>query len=601
MGENNWRLNTQKGLILGYYSIFIGLTYYLTAVYNSNLLLKLDELSIFLSTQLFLIDHLREPAGLLSYLGAFLNQFFYYPRLGSALFILALITVQYVSYKAFKIPPKYYLLSFIPPAALLLLVTQLDYVIYEFIANGFAYSNVIGVLLTCFSLWMFHRIKPQWLKYVFSLLYILVFFPLAGFYALLAALLFIISEIGTFLNNNKKRESLIVLSLLVLTLILVPIWYYQKIFQVSLKGIYTAGLPEFKLSKIEFLYWLPILILTLSFLFFSVRSFFNKTVLKSNSSTYISFTAGLVMLFVVYRFSNKDENFHSELAIDQAIFNNNWPEVLKLERKIKGEPSKFIVLGTRLALQKMHKAGDLMFTRKQGGKKQNSIRELLLWSYAAQPLFYNYGMLSDCYRWSMEDMARYGPKVQYLRYMVKCCILNDELILAEKYNSLLMKTLFHKKWAKEYQKYIDHPERIESNSEFKSNLLLYTFSDGLVTDYGNLDNYILTRLASVSGGDLKLLELSMQSLLLLKDKDRFWPFFFLYLKKHDKIPIHYQEAAIFFSQKNKNIDISKIPLDEGIVKKFYQAHKNIPEHNAQEHFGKLYGDTYWYYLYYGKP
>lgn len=612
MGKTDPNLGKQNGtqprimlysflhLKIAFYVIFASLSFYLTAIFNKYLLIKLDELSIFISTRLFLVDHLKEPAGMLSYLSAFVTQFFYYPWLGGAIFVVLLIVVQHLSVKVFKIPEKFYLLSFIPSAALLLLVTQLDYVIYEFIANGYAYLNLLGVLATYGSLWVYRSIKLAWLKILFASFYLLLFYPFLGFYALLSILLIILFEIYALLRIDKNKIRIIALAILLITSMVVPLYYYFNVYQVTFKSLYLAGLPEFELNRNELFFWLPLFILNLSVLFFSIQPFFKKWVIKKMYSKLISLIVALLVLFVVYVFSNKDENFHGELAIDNALFENDWNEVLEIEKCLENEPSKYVVMSTRLALQKMNIAGDLMFTRKEGRKKPKSRRVLSLWSYAAQPLFFHYGMAYDCYRWSMEDMARFGPKVQYLRYMVKCAIMNNELALAEKYNATLKNTLFHKKWAKKYAKYIENPNLVSSDPEIKANLLLYSFPDKLVTDFGSLNEYILNRLIAIKGGNLELLELSMQSFMLLKDADNFWPYFSLYIAKHDKIPVHYQEAALFFAHKNKNFDISAIKFDDAIVKKFYEAHDNIPEKKVQEYFKTNYSNTYWYYLYYGK-
>lgn len=66
----------------------------------------------------------------------------------------------------------------------------------------------------------------------------------------------------------------------------------------------------------------------------------------------------------------------------------------------------------------------------------------------------------------MELSVEYGWRVSCLKYMVKCALLQGEYALANKYNNLLMKTAFHKDWAKKYQTYIDHPERMKENQEF---------------------------------------------------------------------------------------------------------------------------------------
>ena len=87
---------------------------------------------------------------------------------------------------------------------------------------------------------------------------------------------------------------------------------------------------------------------------------------------------------------------------------------------------------------------------------------------SGRPLFYFTGHINECYRWSMEYMVEYGKRVSNLKYMVKCAIVNQEYALAQKYNSLLSQTLFHKDWARKYQAFIDQPELTESDNEIQA-------------------------------------------------------------------------------------------------------------------------------------
>lgn len=52
--------------------------------------------------------------------------------------------------------------------------------------------------------------------------------------------------------------------------------------------------------------------------------------------------------------------------------------------------------------------------------------------------------------------------------MIKSALLNGEIELAKRYNDLLLRTMFHRKWAEEMNRYIEDPSLIDSNIEFKS-------------------------------------------------------------------------------------------------------------------------------------
>ena len=68
----------------------------------------------------------------------------------------------------------------------------------------------------------------------------------------------------------------------------------------------------------------------------------------------------------------------------------------------------------------------------------------------------------------MEHSLKYGKRVYFLKYMVKCALLNDDFKLAKRYNDLLMSTMFHRNWAEHYNRYIENPELMKQSQEFMS-------------------------------------------------------------------------------------------------------------------------------------
>ena len=76
----------------------------------------------------FLREGLHCAGGLLSLGGSFLSQFYYYPFLGSVLFIALLVLIKYLTVVAFDVPDKWQVLAYLPPLLLLLSVIQLGYV-----------------------------------------------------------------------------------------------------------------------------------------------------------------------------------------------------------------------------------------------------------------------------------------------------------------------------------------------------------------------------------------------------------------------------------------------------------------------------------------
>ncbi len=169
------------------YLVFIGVAYYLTAFHNYNYLIKTEELSLFMPTKFFWVECMQKAGGLLEYIGCFLTQFFYYPWLGSSIFIGLLLLLIYLITKVFQIPAKFFPLAFIPSSMLLLAFTELGYLIYILKSPGYVYSNLLGVLSVLAILWGYRVLRSWQSRCVFAGLFIIITYPLFGFYTLFAA------------------------------------------------------------------------------------------------------------------------------------------------------------------------------------------------------------------------------------------------------------------------------------------------------------------------------------------------------------------------------------------------------------------------------
>ena len=204
----------------------------------------------------------------------------------------------------------------------------------------------------------------------------------------------------------------------------------------------------------------------------------------------------------------------------------------------------------------------------------------------------------------MEMSVLNGMRVDYLKYMVKCALLKNDFALAQRYIDVLKKTLFHKRWTECYQSYIDNPQLMENDSEFKVIKPLMNFENRLESDGNRIEAYLLNILCDLeSKGNQRRLENSIQSSLLLKDLNLFWSLFLQYYEQNDTIPLHYQEAAFLYSSYS-GTNIKYLNLNDDIRNRFntfglkFQQSKNFTFKQNQKSFKPLYGKTYWYYYFF---
>ena len=587
--------------------LFTILALYLTVLHNRVYFFKLQDLSLFLYTKSFFLNRINTPGGLLIYLGLFFTQFFYYPWLGSLILIFWLFVIQFLTIKAFNLHPKNIPLSLIPALLFLLTIKQLGYYIYILYSDGYVFSNLFGIIIVLATFWIYREINKSSFRLLFSILFTTVFFHVTGFYSLLAVLLCVVFEIVT-INRNDWKNHLVIIILSLVFMAGIPFLFYRYCYVANrFPDVYFAVLPKLGYTG-DFVLWLPYLVLFLSLIFFVFN--FLPRVKPSGTHwlfNYIPACLFLLAIIGVYHFSYDDENFRTELAMERAIWENDWNAVLALSQKLKDEPTRLIVMDTYLALRKLQLAGDKMFTFKNGYQRFNTRKPVLEMEIAGKMFFFQYGMENYCYRWCMEDMICSGMKIENLRYFVKSCLLKGELSLAGKYNTMLQQTLFHKSWAKKYQELIENPEKIDSDPEFQTIFPLIDPINKLYTEKRDmLEDYLIYSFASINAGSAELLELALQCNLEMKNSSRFWPLFSFYLQTHSRIPVHYQEAVLLFSNLDKNVDISRVKFDRDVLDDFrkflrmVKQYEQLSRPELEPIFMKDFGKTYWYFYFFSK-
>ena len=103
-----------------------------------------------------------------------------------------------------------------------------------------------------------------------------------------------------------------------------------------------------------------------------------------------------------------------------------------------------------------------------------------------------------------------------------------------------------------------------------------------------------------------MVELSLQFNMIRKNIPDFWPRFMLYARTHDRLPRHYQEAAILFSTLEGKVDWHQFNIDNDVSASFAKfmnlANQNsrLSEDANREIFRPMFGDTYWFYYFFTK-
>ncbi len=452
-----------------YLIAFVVFALFMTLIRNGFYFKWAESLSIFVYSGYFFQDAMRFAGGLLTYAGAFLTQFYYVPVLGSILFIALLVLIRYVSVIAFDIPEKYRALAYVPSFMLLLSVTQLGYVWLTLKSPGYFFSNTLGVIACLLAFKGYRLLTGIGWRITMTALFSIAGSPLFGFYALFAVSLFVLYELRLFFKDRNYLHFVSVFSGMALV-ITVPQVYYSNVYSyMQYIHIYIAGLPCFAFDMKEFIFWVPFMVLFGMFFLFTGFSIGKNDNPVKHSKSYIPLWVICSGIVVVYLFSFSDDNFKTEIQMSSALENNKFREVASYADQIQDKPTRTIVLNNNFVCMATGKPKSRNLNL-SNVVSPNCVRSSMSINVlmGTRPLMYLTGQINDCYHWCMEDMVEYGMKASSLKYMVKCAVVNREYALARKYNAILSKTLFYRKWARKYQAYIDNPDLTEHDKEIKA-------------------------------------------------------------------------------------------------------------------------------------
>ncbi len=604
---------TLKRLVL----ISFAAVWLLLAFFESVQLYRINELSLFLPTEQFFKEMMTAPAGMLSYISCFLIQFFYYPALGSAIYVLLLYVVYILVRKVFAIPPRWSLAALLPVALLLATNMFVGYSIYYMKLQGYFYAAVIGVIVILLAMWAYKKL-PMWGNFVFVVLWTISAYPLIGMYALLGTLMMSIQTMfGK--DNIVARISLLILSLALVAAI--PALFYGDVYTTTtLRLSYAAGAPAYQwtilgdwpfMDRMWILWkmWLPFVLLFVTLLVYAALT--HRTVECKKIKEHYTLSQLLLMIgimLVTWTFWYNDKNFKIEIEQNQAVWDEDWERVAELG-KATDDPTRLIVINRNIALLRLGRAGEDMFRFPDGSTIPNSFMEVRLVQTGGKMAYYQYGCFNFCYRWCVEDAVEFGWRVEFLKQAVLSLVASGQYKTARRYIDILKHTMFHSSWAERYEKIIDNPKLAEKSPEISFPRKMFCYINTLDSDDSFAEAYLLRKMPSNAfvNPSPVCTEASLMHALIRKDTQIFWNKIVSYLNTHKaqlRIPTHYQEALLLYGNIDRRADLSHFKFDKKIEQKFRaflkltKKYKGMDEMQMAPYFKDEFGDTYWYFYFF---
>ena len=281
--------------------------------------------------------------------------------------------------------------------------------------------------------------------------------------------------------------------------------------------------------------------------------------------------------------------------MQRCIEQNDWQGVVAEAALQNDEPTRAIVMMRNLALSRLGRQADDMFLYPNGSKRYEAPFDMRLMLCVGPMIYYHYGMVNYSARLSTEMGVEFGWRVDNLKLLAKCALLNKEEGRARKFLNLLKHTTFYSDWAEEVQK----------ADELKTVARMMHYANFLTDDGGYVERFLMNRLAeNTSKDDAFFQEQALLASLWTKDIAQFWYHFRDYLELHPnaRLPRYIQEAAYLYGKLEGRPQIDQMPIDPMVKQSFENFMGAAQNYNHMEadivrEGMKAYSDTYYYDYY----
>jgi hypothetical protein len=571
--------------------------------FEADLLWKVQQHNVFLNTSLFFHQMMAMPGGMLSYLGAFFTQHFYYPWVGVILMCGWWLLLMWLTKRTFNIPDRWTVVTVIPVAILLVANMDMGYWVYFMKMPGYFYAATIGTTAATALLWAFRSLpENKWISAAYVFVTTLVGYPLLGVYALVAVALMAVLA----WRLSKEKSTNIILSVIaLLSIIAIPLLYYRYVYVgTNSNDIYRVGIPVFGIVDSYPNYYIPYYILGLFFLLVSVVYSTDRSERTIKAKDWI--LQGCVFAAVagcVYHFWYKDANFHHELRMQRCIEQADWEGVVEEGEKQDGEPTRAIVMMHNLALSRLGRQCDEMYNFPKGSKRPNSPLPVYMFNVAGRMMLYQYGAMNECHRICMEEGVEYGWNVEQLRDLARTAMFNKEKQTARKFLDILRQTTYYGGWADHMESLLNDPQALAKDAETGPVSRMMHYTDRLDAVEGKVENALMTTLAEHDADDIYFQEQAVLAAMWTRNPDLFWPRFDHYVQlngEENMPPRIFQEAAWLFANLQGQEGLDEWSLEPGVQENFsgfmrlLQQYKQAPTPSNRKYIYDYYGKTYYF-------
>ncbi len=586
------RIRTIKGK-----GIFISAGIFFLAAFGyfffvANYVLYFQETqSLFVFSAEYLGKYILKPGGLLEYTGRFLTQF-YADRLTGSLILSVILTLPCVILyfiagrikRGFSFP-----LLFIMIPSCLMLIMQANY--YHLMEYNIGFILILG----------YYQLSVLSDKKFYKILVLVIwplFYYLAGAYALIFAIMYILNNLILTRGKQGLFHSLILLVIVAASFLI----FWKILFFQPVEHILFFPLPLLENT----IYRSAFILLTVYLIFYPLicstnigdkYSWLNKRIFSFLSVVFVLMVGALILVKI---YSPQTARV---VELEKLIFNEKWQEAINYQEK---KPAKNLigVYFYNIALSETNQLCDRLFF---GNQDFGSGALVLPWGdehlNRGAYFYYTVGLIKEAQRWSYEEMVVYGYRPENIKLLAKTSLINGDFRMAEKYINILKKTIYYRDIAKEYSKIVSNPDLVYSDPELSSKRKILPKSRFFIQFNEPQNN--LPLLLSSQPDNRKAFEYYIAGLLLTKNIE-------VVMKNigklkeagYDHIPRFIEEAVLIYYNSTKSYpDLGGLKVSSDTQERFTKYFSAFVEarkdpSTLKETMQKKFGNTFWFYYHF---
>jgi len=543
-----------------------------------------SDLTLFRTTNGYLLSFLDRPGGLLDYLGSFLTQFFRF-RIPGAILLAAVVTAVY--YFTGALPDR------IPGTREFPVFEVLASILFLAMHNYYPHqlSHSLGFILTMGLAAIIPGSKAG--RRVYLVIAVPIIYLVCGGFVWFFCVVVLAKEI----IRGRKIDFISIL-LIVLYPILVVIFGAMFLYLYPLKDLIGIHLPFGKLYGIS--PW-PYLVVGLIPLFIVFAGIPNRMKIMNPLWKIISETAiCLVATLLVLHFSYNRKNAEF-FQIEKLAISEDWEGLLNYTEK---HPSNnlFGTFYTNLALVNSGRLCTDLFRYPQSfGRKGLCFQ----WDAKGEVLrrgsdfFWTIHFVNEAHHWAFESMIVDGFTQRNLKRLIETELVRGNYKVAEKYIELLGSAMFHGKMAAHYAQFLYNRVAIEKDPELgpvmNTGMKHDFFSEGMDLEKN------LKLLLSNDSSNRPAFDYLMALLLLEKQVDKIASLLPGYQESFDGMrPVLLDETLLVYKITHKEENLSNIRVSNPTIQRFEEYTRILRQYRDPREAARMlypvYQNSFWFYL-----